>query len=280
MSEGAGRGGQRGDQSPLGPLDLLRALRQLGIAEGMVLLVHASLNSFGRWLIGGPVALLLALEEAIGPGGTLVMPTHSGDLSEPADWHHPAVPDSWWPRIRAEMPAYQPDLTPTRGIGQLAECFRRQEGTLRSAHPQVSFAARGPLAHRITGDHALADGLGDRSPLAKVYQLDGWVLLIGVDHGVNTSLHLAEHRVDFPGKQHRTQSAPVLVNGERQWGSFSDVDVDSDDFAQLGDDFEAGSGLVRRVTVGRSVWRLMPQRPLVDFAAAWLPTHRRVPPLA
>ncbi len=261
-------------EPPLGQDELTRAARQLGVEAGMVLLVHASLRSFGRWLIGGPVALLLALEEAIGPGGTLVMPTHSADLSDPQPWQHPAVPESWWPRIREELPAFRPDLTPTYGMGQLAECFRRQEGTVRSDHPQVSFAARGPMAEDITRPHPLADGLGDNSPLARLYDLGAWVLLIGVDHSVNTSLHLAEYRAEFPGKRRLTQGAPVLVEGVRQWVTFPDVDIDSDDFGELGHAFEASTDLVRQTEIGASLWRLMPQRPLVDFAADWLLSHR------
>lgn len=262
------------DQPPVGTADLARALSQLGVQAGMVLLVHASLRSFGRWLIGGPTALLLALEETLGEDGTLVMPTHTAGLSDPAWWQHPPVPETWWQRIRDEMPAYRPDLSPTLGMGQLAECFRRQQGVLRSSHPQVSFCARGPLAERIVGEHPLAYGLGEQSPLARIYDQAGWVLLIGVDHSVNTSLHLAEYRCAYLGKQDLTQSAPVLIAGERQWERFLDVAIDSDDFAKLGDDFEASTDVVRKITVGNSLWRLMPQRPLVDFATSWLLAHR------
>lgn len=57
-------------------------LRQLGVAEGMTLLVHSSLSSLG-WVCGGPVAVVQALMDALTPSGTLVMPTFTGDYCDP-----------------------------------------------------------------------------------------------------------------------------------------------------------------------------------------------------
>lgn len=249
--------------------------RALGVRAGLVLMVHSSLRAMG-WVCGGAVAVILALQEVLGAAGTLVMPAHSTDLTEPSEWQNPPVPESWWQVIRASMPAYHPDLTPTRSMGVIAETFRKQNGVLRSAHPHHSFCARRPQASHITDNHSLAFGMGEGSPLARIYDLDGFVLLLGVGHDRNTSIHLAEYRATFPTKHTVQQGAPISLLGSRRWTTFENIELDSSDFERIGEDFlqsDAGNG-VRRGTVGFAACQLMPQRAIVDFAVDWLEGHR------
>ncbi|MDQ0747626.1 aminoglycoside N3'-acetyltransferase [Streptomyces africanus] len=122
---------------PTGPLvtrDTLRAqLCDLGVRPGETLLVHSSLSSLG-WVNGGAVAVVRGLLDALGPQGTLVVPTQTGDLSDPALWGNPPVPPDWWEAIRATMPAYDPRITPTRGVGVVPETVRTP-GPARCAAP-------------------------------------------------------------------------------------------------------------------------------------------------
>lgn len=261
--------------------ELVAQLRTLGLRAGMTVIVHSSLRALsgnGRaWLAGGPQAVVEALQTVLTEAGTLVMPTHSTDLSEPSYWQHPPVPAAWWPVIRAQMPAYRPDLTPTRQMGLIVDTFRQQRGVTRSSHPAHSFAAWGRHAFEVTTEHSLDNSLGERSPLARVYDLDGAVLLLGVGHGNNTSLHLAEYRATWSAKQTVMEGSPIWVNGERKWVAYWMVDGTTDDFAALGAAFDISGGTQRGV-VGAGIAQLMSQRALVDFAARWLATNRAEDP--
>ena len=257
-------------------IDSLQAdLRALGVGPGMVVLVHSSLSAMG-WVCGGAVAVVIALQKVLGSTGTLVMPAHSTGLSEPSKWESPPVPESWWPVIRETMPAYDPALTPTRAMGIIAETFRKQRGVLRSSHPLDSFCASGPHASRIVNDHSLSFGMGEHSPLARIYDLHGFVLLLGVGHGNNTSMHLAEYRANFSTKRIVQEGAPISASGSRTWATFEDVDIDSSDFDRIGEDFlrsDAGN-VVRQGKVGLASCQFMPQRDVVDFTVGWLEENR------
>ncbi len=250
---------------------LTRDLRALGVTDGMTVLVHSSLSSIG-WVAGGPFAVVLALEAAVGESGTLVMPTHSGEWSDPERWENPPVPASWWQTLRDEWPAFDTSV-PTRGMGAIVECFRMRPGVIRSSHPQVSFAARGPKAHQIVRDHSLEHALGEGSPLARIYDVDGHVLLLGVGYDACTSIHLAEYRATWPGKQETELSTTIAVDGERRRVTFPDLDGDTDDFEALGEAFERDHP-PSRGTVGLASCRLFSQRELVDLAVGWLSEHR------
>lgn len=245
-------------------------LQNLGLQPGMTVLVHCAFKSLGKWVCGDAMALILALQEVLGPEGTLMMPTHTAQISEPAHWQNPPVPEAWWPTIREEMPPFLPHSTPTLRMGLLAETFRKQPDVLRSAHPQVSFAARGPQAAYLTDQHPLTHSMGPDSPLGRLYALAGHVLMIGVDYDVCTSFHLAEHALNSPPPL-KQEGAPLLIEGQRQWVPYPDFDYDSDCFQALGTAFASQHPAeVRQGYLAQAPTRLFAQRPAVDFARVWL----------
>jgi len=239
-------------------------LYALGLPRGGVVLMHSSLRALG-WVVGGAEAVVEAVLATLGPDGTLVVPSFSTARTDPARWQHPPVPQAWWQLIRDEMPAYDPRVSSTRQMGAIANCVLRWPGTLRSAHPHLSFAANGPRAREVVEPHPLAFGVGDGSPLARLYDLDAHVLLLGVGHANNTSLHLSEHRASWPGRRTYTEGAAVLVDGRREWVTFEDLLTDDEDFPAIGAAYEAAGGEVTVGRVGAGEARLMRQRPLVDF---------------
>ncbi len=251
---------------PYSTADLIQALRTLHITAGMTLLVHSSLSKIG-YVPGGAVAVIQALMHVLTAEGTLIMPTHSADWSDPAKWENPPIPQAWQQTVRDVMPPFDPALTPTRGMGAIPELFRTWPEVQRSNHPHVSFAAWGKQARFVTEKHELANGLGEASPLARIYALGGSVLLLGVGFGNNTSFHLAEYRANCRGVVQL--GAPILENGRRRWAWFADIDVDADWFPQIGADF-AQAHPVQIGKIGLAESRLFDQKTAVDFATSWL----------
>jgi aminoglycoside 3-N-acetyltransferase len=246
-------------------------LRALGVTAGDIVLLHSSMRSAG-FVVGGPEAVVHACLEILGSEGTLVVPTHTPENTDPAGWRHPPVPKTWWPVIRAHMPGFDPSRTPSRWMGVIAEVVRTWPDALRSDHPQVSFAAIGAHAADIVRGHQLDASLSERSPLGAVYRLGGKVLLLGCGHGANTSLHLAEWRQESPPRA-TTGSSVRRPAGTSQWTTWIDTVADENDFERIGADFEA-TGAVVIGQVGGATARLMSQRGLVDFGTAWMAAHR------
>ena len=165
--------------------DIKKALEEVGVKTGQSIMVHTSLSSLG-FVCGGAQIVIEALLESVGEEGTIMMPTQSWKNLDPEVGVHWEEPEEWWQTIREQWPAYDKNITPTNTMGAVAEMFRQWQGTVRSDHPARSVAAHGKYAEYLTENHDLSNIFGEDSPVGKLYELDGYVLLIGVGYDKNT----------------------------------------------------------------------------------------------
>ena len=210
--------------------ELTQQLLALGVRPGSVLLVHCSFSRV-KPVEGGPAGLIEALRAALGPTGTLVMPSMTDEDDQPFD----------------------PVRTACSGMGVVANTFWQMPGVLRSDNPHA-FAAAGPQAASITAPHPLDVPHGLDSPVGRVYELDGQVLLLGVGHDANTTIHLAEYLagVRYRRKKHLT----LNQDGKRVRFDYAEIDHCCQNFQRVDAWLEA-KGLQKKGTIGNAEARLM-----------------------
>lgn len=224
-------------------------LRDLGVQPGSVLLVHTAFSKV-RPVEGGPQGLILALTDVIGAAGTLVMPSMSDDDDHPFD----------------------ATTTPCRGMGIVADTFRRLPGVLRGNSPHA-FSAQGPAAAAIVAPQPVRIPHGLDSPVGRVRDLDGWILLLGVGHDGNTTVHLAEALAGV--RYRRPKHATVLRSGEPVRVDYGEIDHCCQRFA-LVDEWLDAARLQRRGIVGHAEARLVRSRALVEVVTAQLRSNETV----
>ena len=156
---------------------LLGVFREAGLSEGESVILHSSLRSLGP-VEGGADTVLDALLGAIGAKGNLMLPTFN--YTDPLP-----------------QPYYDPIETPCR-TGIIPETGRRRRGAVRSLHPTHSVAVIGPNAGFLTAGHLDHRAFGKGSPVGRLAEMNGKVLLIGVDHRANSMVHVAEEYADIP----------------------------------------------------------------------------------
>jgi len=161
--------------------DLKHALLQLGVVPGDVLMVHSAFDSF-LGFHAGPVDVIRALPDVVGPGGTLMMPTipFQGTAVEYA----------------LGEPVFDARQTVSR-MGLITEVFRRAPGVVRSVHPTHSVAVWGSKADAIIAGHELADTpCGRLTPYAKLLDYDGKILLAGVPASTMTFCYFVAEELE------------------------------------------------------------------------------------
>jgi aminoglycoside N3'-acetyltransferase len=229
--------------------EMARQLLALGVQPRGVLVVHTAFSKVAP-VEDGPRSLIKAILTALGPTGTLVMPSMTDDDDHPLDLKE----------------------TPCVGMGVVADTFWRMRGVTRSDSPHA-FAATGPKAAEITAAHPVDVPHGLDSPVGRVYELDGQVLLLGVGHDADTTVHLAENMAGV--RYRRPKHSTITRGGQPTRYDYSEIDHCCQNFNLL-DQWLEVQGRQRRGVVGHAGARLARSRDVVEAALAHLRENETV----
>ncbi|MDJ0752105.1 MAG: aminoglycoside 3-N-acetyltransferase [Ardenticatenaceae bacterium] len=234
---------------------LIEDLKDLGLKQGDTIMVHASLRAVGP-IKGKGEALVEAMMEVLNPLGTLM-----------------AYVDYYPTKDRPYFDAARSPAMPDHGV--LAEIIRTWPGAARSENPGASMSAIGHRAHWICENHPVNYGYGENSPLAKLVEVNGKVLLLGSHLDHVTLLHYAEHLANLPGKKVIRRADKVLIDGRVEEIIIEEFDTGdpivegmSDTyFEMIMQDFIQSKG-VKSGRIGHADSYLLDAKTLVDFAVA------------
>lgn len=170
-------------------------LKKLGLKAGDTVLVHSSLSSIGK-VEGGADTVIDTLLEVIGKKGTLLMP------SFPAGSEHELLRNGLIFDLK----------TSPSGLGIIPETFRKRKNAIRSLNPTHSIAAIGAQAEEIAAGHEHCNvSAGRNTPFEKLIRTGGKILLLGVTHDSNTTLHFIENTNGAPTLS-RELFRPLLID--------------------------------------------------------------------
>jgi aminoglycoside 3-N-acetyltransferase len=258
--------------------DLRRDLERLGIRSGDTVMVHAAMSKVGP-LLNGPDALIGALLDAAAPGGTILSYTDWDARYDELLDEDGRVPPEW----RAHIPPFDPERSRAiRDHGVLAEFIRTTPGARRSANPGASMSALGAKAEWLTENHPLDYGYGEGSPLAKLVEARGKVLMVGAPLDTMTLLHHAEHLAKIPGKRIRRIEVPFATPSGTEWRMVEEFDTSNPIVPGLPDDFFVtivrdylATGAGREGLIGNAPSVLVDAPAITAVAVAWLETRFR-----
>lgn len=201
---------------------LTRDLRALGLAPGDTVMVHASVRAVGA-IAGGPDQIHLAIKDAVGPDGTLLMYASCPDGYDEVG-RGTLSPDAEAELLEKLPPFDAASARSARDNGALVEMLRTYPGSRVNDHV-ARFVAWGQHAEHLFAEQPWNYAFGAGSALGRFVALDGKILLLGSDHDAVTFLHYAEHVGDFPGKQVARYLVPVLEGRDRVWRAMEEFDT-------------------------------------------------------
>lgn len=226
---------------------LVLALRQLDLPGSSPVLVHSSLSAFDH-IPGGADAVLAALMQHF---NTIVMPTFTYKTMVVPETGPPdnAIEYGSMPDNNRMAEFFHYDMPADKMMGWLPEKLRSHRLAHRSIHPILSFS--GINADLILQSQTLDQPLG---PIKTMMDQDGWVLLLGVGHTANTTIHLGERMAD----------RKTFI----RWAAVPDRVVECPAFPACSDGFDALGNFIepytRHVSIGKALVQAMPIPALVQ----------------
>ncbi|MBE0446804.1 MAG: aminoglycoside 3-N-acetyltransferase [Actinobacteria bacterium] len=263
---------------PIVHSQLVRDLIRLGLEAGDTVMVHSSMRAVGK-VLGGPDVVIRALLDVIGAAGTVMMYVDWEDGVQHLTRDDAA--EKLDVRLLEELPPFNPKTSRARRAhGILSEFLRTWPGACRSGNPDASIAAVGVQAQWLCADHPLQYGYGPGSPLAKLVEVRGKVLLLGAPFDTVTLLHYAEHMARLPNKRVIRYREPLLVNGAKVWMEIEEFDTSQPVVAGAWESYFAdivqeylASGKGRSGQVGYAPSYLLNAADLYQYAVAWMEGH-------
>lgn len=259
---------------------LARDLQGLGVGDEDVVMVHCRMSALGH-VAGGAETVVRGLLDVVGPNGTLL--AYTGWQDAPPD-DLDRLDEQEQRAYVEEHPFYDPRVAlASRDHGRVPEALRTWPGALHSGHPEAGVAAVGTLAGKLTVGHPFDDAYGAGTPYERLVELGGRVLMLGAPLDTVTLVHHAEAIARVPDKRRISYGAPVLVDGERVWRTFSDFDTGEGalPYGRVlgGEDYIAhiarsalasSAGIGKSGPVGEGTAHLFDARGLLEHAVDWI----------
>ena len=161
------------------------------------------------------------------------------------------------------MPAYSKDLSYSKAMGAFSQFIGILPDSIRSNHPMYSFTAIGEKASEIIGEDSFDFPFGDESSLGRMYSIGAKVLMIGTDFETNTSIHLAENRLN---REVIHEKSKILTEHGEKWISFKNIELDIyDDYLEVQKNFME-QYTINHISINESNVYLFDMKECVDFA--------------
>lgn len=251
--------------------DLKAQLRAFDFVSDDIIMIHASMRAVGE-ILGGPDELINALEEVVRDGTLMSYLGCPSPFDEVGRARYSTEDTAY---ILEHSPVFDKYLAHAqRDFGTFAEFFRTHSKDVQiSDNVGGRMAALGKRAKWLVSNHSLNYGLGKGSPLEKLYQENGMLLLIGSDHDQVTLMHYAEAIAPIENKTILHLKVPLMQNGVRTWVDIEEFDssigilpwTDERFFATIVDKFIEKNNIPSN-KIGGAVSYLLPAHELVDFA--------------